>query len=506
MGARLSSFSLSVVLGTVLTTVLGVAVVWPRFQLRQSMVDDWSAISMSPGQVHDLVRLVYHETGRFRPGFASWNYLQWYTLDGPNGMIGPNIWAVARIALLAGGLVTFTALALQGRKALPPVWTFVLVLLPSVVVLSTPAFGVDLARFGPQEPALVGGMTLGGSLIVLGMRIVAGSSRGLRAAALLVPGYVLWLYGVYQKESAVCAFVLVPFLLLGAPDLKRRVHDLGGPRRHVLAVLAAAAVLPVLHVGWESIKIRRQGDLIYGMDVQAKSKALTLFGDALDKMSSALGSRIGWLLVGVVLVGIAVSAVRRRVDWLALGLFLTAGTALLWSAQSGFAASRYFMPTIALLAVAAALVIGSIGREALRIAAVAVLALPCVWSLAQTGARVGVEKWAAVERQENRFVAAVRGEYRSGCPVVVSGLDAERTLALPVLVKLDGGRRRTCAGSDFFLILNVAEPDTALSGACAPGGGRSLGSWQLALERVELRHCSWATPGSEPLLRMHRLT
>src|SRR5262249_8733188 len=57
----------------------------PRFSIdTPSLVDDWAAISRSPHQVGQLVRLHNPEQQRFRPSWILWNEVQWHTFDAPN--------------------------------------------------------------------------------------------------------------------------------------------------------------------------------------------------------------------------------------------------------------------------------------------------------------------------------------------------------------------------------------------------------------------------------------
>ena len=73
--------------------------------------------------------------------------------------------------MLVAGLSLMTALAMPSPGSR---WEAVLQAglagVPALLVVTAPKFAVDLARFGPQEPLLLGGMALGGSLLVLAAR------------------------------------------------------------------------------------------------------------------------------------------------------------------------------------------------------------------------------------------------------------------------------------------------------------------------------------------------
>jgi len=86
----------TVLLAALVAGAFGVGIASPRFGLEASLIDDWAAISRSPREMHDMLRLDYHETtGRFRPGFVVWNYLQWHTFGGSTDTLGPDIWGSA---------------------------------------------------------------------------------------------------------------------------------------------------------------------------------------------------------------------------------------------------------------------------------------------------------------------------------------------------------------------------------------------------------------------------
>ena len=492
---------------SLLVVAVGVWVISPRFALQPSLVDDWSAISKSPGQVHDIFRFAYHDGGRFRPAFAVWNDIQWHTLGAPAGMVGPNVWNIARLSLLVTGLVALTLLLLSYRRPdLRGVDVLVLVALPPLLVVTTPGFGVDLAAFGPQEPALVGGMALGGTLLFLGARELArsGTAGGrARIFGLLTTGYALWLYGVYQKESAVCVVLFIPFVALGSGRRLGQLKSLGRRRRLALAGIAAAVALPIVHVAVETIVIASRGELVYGMHLQGGG-SIEHFTRAIgSQMTFALGSHIGWALLYAVCAGILAAILRGRPDWAMTGFFVTGLGVIAWSAQSGFDASRYYIPTIALLAVALGLLLSSFST-APRWLAIGVVVGFAVASVSATRARV--VNWELTERDENGFVAAVADAKATGCPVVITGLDIERTIALPVLVALREGTPSTCSDGSLFLGYGSYHPDPALASICLPQGRRLLKSVDLALEHAVLIRCAGITPGKERLVARSQLS
>ncbi len=465
----------------------------PRFSIDgPSLIDDWSAISRSPAQLVHPGRLLSADGPRFRPGFVVWNYVQWHTLGAPRGLAGPNAWGVARLLLFLIGvaLVTVLALWLGGYRAHPPRFAFLLVGLAPLALLAMPTVAIDFARFGPQEPLLVGGLAVGGSLLALAAREIAGhrpTGRTARIAACICAGYPLWLLGVYQKEVSVCVLVLVPFLYLAARDrIATAVRAADGTRRLLLAVLAGAALVPLLDVAVEVALIVRRGNLVYGAQVRTGS-AFRLTYDFVSDMPVATGSWLGWGLILITAAGLFASLARRRPDWLLGGCLAAAAVCLAWSAQSGVSVSRYYIPSLALCSIGTVLVLAKLGRRS-GLVAIAVVCAAVAVSAPVAHSRVA--GWAADEKQGVSFVAAVARARASGCPVAISDLDPERTAALPVLSALTTDRSasdRACRGRAFL----AAGPRLApvLASACPPGDRRMLGEWALGSETVRLVRC-----------------
>ena len=211
------TFCWTLLASVVALSALATWLISPRFALDlPSLVDDWGAIARSPDQLADVLRLTNPEAQRFRPSWILWNYLQWHTFDAPGGLVGPNVWNVLRIVVLVAGLTLATALALPTpRSRADAVLRALLAATPVLMILSIPKFAPELARFGVQEPLLVGGMALGGSLLVLAARSVL-DERAIpawRVFVLAFAGGVFWVVGVYQKEASLA---VVPLLVATA--------------------------------------------------------------------------------------------------------------------------------------------------------------------------------------------------------------------------------------------------------------------------------------------------
>jgi hypothetical protein len=155
---------------------------------------------------------------------------------------------------------------------------------------------------------------------------------------------------------------------------------------------------------------------------------------------------------------------------------------LVFAAQSGVVATRYYLPAYALFAVALALSLARLpsplpqvavtGIVVVQLAGLLAIALP---QIPPPGARAEVERWAANEEGNGVLVREVAGLERSGCVVAVAGLHVEEADALPVLVSVvDPGPTRACVESDSYLVIGPREEGSALASACAPGALEEL--------------------------------
>src|SRR5205085_112347 len=151
---------------------------------------------------------------RYRPAsIAVWNGLVWHTLGAPGSLVGPNLWNTVRI-LLYVGCATALGFALLPR-ALPRRGRIALAAGLPALVLATPGFGPDFARFGPAEPLLVGGMIGGALLLVLGL-------RGGLAGSLVVGTATQWAAMTVALESPVWAVLSLVAVGLTVRALRHR--------------------------------------------------------------------------------------------------------------------------------------------------------------------------------------------------------------------------------------------------------------------------------------------
>jgi hypothetical protein len=483
---------------SVIVSGLAVWMISPRFEIDSpSLVDDWFGVAHSSDQLSDVLRFTNPETQRFRPGVVVWTYVQWHTFDAPGGLVGPNFWNVVRLLTLVAGLCLFTALALSVRRGAGQAALFAgLASLPAFVVVLVPKFARDLARFGPQEPLLVGGMALGGSLLVLaGKALLTGSGpiQPWRIAALAIAGSAWWVLGVYHKETSLCVLPLMAAVLLAGRSRLESWPRLSTSRKVALAALGAVAVLPLVHVGVETVRIVARGDLIYDARVDSGRGALRGLVDLYEWAHEALPDNARLLMYGAVVLTALATVVRRRIDLIAVAALVSGVLSLAFAGQSGVLATRFYIPAFALFAVAFAL---SLARLPTPIQAVGLLAV--VFSfMPPPGTRDEVQSWTDEELQGAALVRTVSEADDSGCPVAIAGLDPETTEALTVLVGLERrSGEQPCRDTDAYFVVGPGEEGAALASACVPGTLEQI--HEAPLEHpVSVRRCGQL--GAQPV-------
>jgi hypothetical protein len=469
-------------------SAVAVWVTSPRFEIdTPSLVDDWAAIERSPDQLPVIARLGNPEDQRFRPSWILWNYVQWHTLDAPQGFVGPNFWNILRIVVLVAGLSLATALALPRPRDLQDAVLYAgLAGGPALLtVVTVPKFARDLARFGIQEPLLVGGMALGGALLVLAAQRLLDVDRPVprwTTALLAAAGGGLWAVGVYQKEASVCVLPLLAAVLFAGRARLRAWPRASAGRRRLLAVLGAVVVLPLVHVAIEIVRIVSRGDLVYDAEVDAGRGAARGLGTLWDWTHEVFPERAMQLAYVAVAVAFLTMVARRRIDVIVLAVLTTAGLTLLFAGQAGVAVSRYYIPAYALILVAAALSLGRLPRL-VQVASLLVVAVAVAGGA--RGAQDVVAEWVDEEQVGSELVKTVADLEHSGCVVAVAGLDLETSEALPVLVALEPnvtGPR--CDPGDTYLVVRDVGEGVPLIRACAPGARSTVWeSWMAVVYR-----------------------
>jgi len=493
---------LAIVLAVALVSGLATWLISPRFELdTPSLVDDWYGIAVIPDQLRDVVVLENPETQRYRPGWIAWQALQWHTLGAPDGMVGPNLWGVWRILILVAGLTLMTSLMLpRPRSRSGAVLHAGVAAIPAFVVVVAPKFVVDLARFGPQEPLLVGGMALGGSLLFLAARPLLDPARPvprLRTALLVVAGLAFWALGVYHKETALAVLPMLAAVLLAGRDRLAGWPELSLRRRSALTVLGALVVLPLAHVAVESLRILVRGNLLYDAEVDGGRGFVRGTEALVDWIDEALPLAGRWFVLAALALTLLAIVLRRKVDVLALGALASGALALVLAGQSGVVATRYYIPTYALFAVALALSLVRLPAP-FRVAGLAAVFLAFV---PVAPIQEEVRAWTDEEAREGALVRVV-SELDGGCTVAADGLDLERTFALPVLVALE--RRQadasgSCESGTTYMLVGNVDGALPLLRACERGAlelVRRSGAFMSLYRCAQLRE----EPVREPLI------
>lgn len=458
---------LALVAVTALVSAWAVWLVSPRFDLdTPSFVDDWQAIARAPDQLADALRLTNPEEQRFRPGWILWNALQWHTFGAPTEMVGPNLWGVLRIVVLVAGLSLLTWLLLPAARS----WWAALVAaaiagVPALLVVTVPKFARDLAAFGPQEPLLVGGMALGGSLLVLAGRSLLDATRPVRwsTIALGAAGCVLWALGAYQKETSLAALPLVAAVLFVGRARLAGWRSLDRRRRGALAALGVLAALPLVHVALESLRIVLSGDLVYDAEVDGGAGAARGLRELYDWAHEALPEDYRRAVAAAVVLTAVVALVRRRLDLLALGALASGFLALALAGQSGVVTTRYYIPAFALAMVALAV---SLARLPAPLQVLGLLAIGLV-VVSPFVPRDEVEIWASAEDQAGALVERAAALDRAGCTVAAAGLEPEHAEALPVLMAVERPSSAVaCEAGGTYFVLGAHDEAVALSRTC----------------------------------------
>ncbi len=437
-----------------------------------SMIDDWNAIASGGGQLHDVIRLGNPEGQRYRPGFVAWNALQWHTLGTPTSFVGPRLWELVRLGLLVVGITALAwLLVIRGRDAASePDLRWLLTLAVPLIVLTAPAGAIDLARYGPQEPLLVGCMSLGAVLLVLSLdRLLDPGGLSGRVIASIVIGFVIWSFGVLQKETSLCVLLLAPFLLPSLRSQRLRWARLDGARRLTIGAVAAAIILPFVPMAFRTVQLTLADSRVYEGSAAGRS-FYTRAVEQIGESGESLHSPVFWLCAVISLVAVTFASFRTGVDWLTVGLLVPAAGFVAFAAESGVVASRYYLPPLTLLALAGARSLSTLRATPIAIAG-ALVVLASVWQLRE--AREWVEWWVDGERTRETLVREAAARAAGGCSVDVMGRNVELVLALPVLMPIAEETPHSCEpGQRFIVFLDWSPGETpaedAMVAACAP--------------------------------------
>lgn len=443
----------------------------PRFHhLFPSMIDDWSGIEKAPEQLRAILRLENPEEQRYRPGFVAWSALQWHTLGAPRELVGPQVWGALRALVLVLGVVLLAFVVVGAGRRLEAARWLLLLGVP-LVVLTPPSLAIDLARFGPQEPLLVGGMGLGAALLVRTFDRLLDADVAPLTVAVAVAGAASWAFGALQKEASVCVLLLAPFLWPTLRAERPRWNRLARRPRAAIGLVAAGIVLPFVPMLVRTVELTLTGERVYE-EARAGRSFVTRLSDQLGRASDLLHTPLPTIVLGAAVLLLAARAFRRGMDWLSAGLLLVALAFLVLAAGSGVEASRYYLPPLVLAALALA-------RSAVALGAAATLATGIVlvvggsWQAYE--ARGWVEWWVDGEQAREAVVRQAAARAAGGCRVGVTGLNVESVAALPVLMPLADEPPAGCSPGERFVVVidaggagTATPPTDPVLAACAP--------------------------------------
>jgi hypothetical protein len=439
----------------VLVTAVSLWTLWPRLgHTFPSLVDDWAAISRTPGQIGEALTLRNPEDDRYRPAWIAWNHLQWHSFGAPEALWLPTVWGLLRTAVLIAG-VAAAALVLIAAARLGSLTRVVLVTGSVVAVVTIPQLAVDLARYGPQEPLMVGLMCGGSALLAFTAQSALRGELSTAATAALgaAAAALVWL-GVGQKESSICALALVPFLWPALRSRKAAFAALPAGTRRALVATACLVATPFAVVGIRVVQLALADERIYG--AEPSEGILGKIVDQLTEMQVKLDSWTGWYLVTGAVLLTAAALVRRRGDWLGVGLLVTSFMFLVFASSTGVEASRYYLPSLVLVSLASVRALAAFpGRFATAFGVY--LVFLGLWQAPE--ARQAVEGWLGWERAGEAMVREVAMRGAGGCDVDVTGPDVELVAALPVLVPLAEEEAAGCTeGETFTVVMTGTSP------------------------------------------------
>lgn len=475
-------------------------IVAPRFsQKAPSLVDDWYAVTYSRASLHALLHGRYLSSGldfdgRYRPAYSAvWSYVQWHLLGGPSPATAA-AWGVLRVALFLLAVWMLTAWLAEGSSAARPVYW-----LAPLAVAVTPAIAVDLARFGPGEPVMVALLILGLGLIARGVRLLilsrsAGRKEQALAAAAIAAGYLIYLLGVYTKETSLCLLVFVPFFLkwLGRARWNSLLAKTGRLPMLILAVLLTA---PLVHVATRLALAVLGGANPYPN--RQYSLASKLFSAGLSPLLGqppALGTWI-WLFLAPASILVALTAVdrRHRDAWLLFGVLTTGFLMTALALVRGPTPGWYYIPW--LVAVAAVAIRGLV-RMRFAVWFAFAFALVLI-GLAVFRTQPALDRWARAERSGPAAIDMTKSVVAAHCPLYLANFDIEQRVAIPLLLRYGHSTPVADCTPGSREVYTLSLRDQPLSATFA---AQCSSHWQRLrlVNRVSMLRCSSFRPAAIP--------
>jgi len=295
-------------------------------------------------------------------------------------------------------------------------------------------------------------------------------------------GLAVWWLGVLQKETSLCVLVLIPFLVPTVRSERRRWAALGSGRRNALRAITVGGFLPFVPMLARTLQLSFADDRVYEEAAAGRSLFERLI-DQIDTAGEALHSPVFTVVAVGAVVSVAIAARVRGVDWVVVGMLVTAAAFVVLAAGSGVVASRYYLPPLTLLALAGARALSTF-RAPVVVAVSAVVIGAGLWQLHD--ARGWVEWWVDGERRQESLVREAAARAEGGCAVEVTGRNVELVSALPVLMPLANEPARACAPGERFVVVidwfaGETPSDDPVLAACAP---EATPVWDIDVARI----------------------
>jgi hypothetical protein len=398
-------------------------------------------------------------------------------------MVTASAWGVLRIVAFVAAVVLLARWIAERRGAHLLPW------LAPLAVLVTPALAVDLMRFGPGEPLMVAGLTIGLALGAAGLRMLllgaSSPSRRTAAVALLAGGYLIYLLGVYAKEASIFVLVFIPFFLAWLRPGWRAFIPRSRKGRFALGTYVVLLVAPLVHV--------------------AAHLALAIVGDERpypapehslwEKLWAAVGSvLLGqprfletwlWLFAVAGALAVAVAALRRRerAAWLLVGMLSTGFLMSALSLARGEIRSWYYIPWVVAVAVVA---IYGLAHTTPRVQLAATIVVVVAGLPGTIGA---LPDWTRDEGQRAFAVQLAKGSVEAGCPTYLANFPIEQRVAIPIVFPFADARPTpSCAAGSRTAYL-VARSGKALplhfAALCTSGWQRLVDAENLTQFRCD---------------------
>ena len=458
-------YAIAIACGFAIAAALGLLIMSYRFAIRMpALIDDWIYATGPSMSLGDLITPFFHPMFRFRPSWEFLSYVEWRTFGAPEAMFWPNLYGgVLRMVLFCAAIVVVPGVVAATSRPRPrPLLIVALGVAAALAIFSSRVTDIDFLKLGTQEPLLVGSTICGAALLIwaTGRLLARRGERpmGWLTIAGLASGFLLWSFGLYYKEASLALLAAAPFVYL---HLNRRWRESGALegslwRRRPFQLVALAMLVPFAHVAIGSWSVTEAGIGLYGAaKPDSIGEWLTRLVDAANVAwnAFALVDMTEWrfIVLAPVALTIAVS-IRRRVPWLAIGLWVAGFAVLIFQALPLLPTSRYLLPGLALFVMATFILVAELPPWA-------------GWSVVGCAVALAAANFSDVRRTVNDYetwetrdnggtIDFVAGLHPRSCPIFLMNLVQEQAMSMTKLVDLrDGSGEGPCLAGYSGLIV-----------------------------------------------------